>query len=134
MSTLIQIKKEPFMISIISFPGNIKILLSYNPYHTKKLQSTKFSTNIFPEVFQVSPKCQVSFAGSNAGPGSNSSEGSNELGVKYEGSIFKVLVMLKRRVESLKVYVLQEIEMRSCGVGHCVRINEVKVISRNEIE
>ena len=29
---------------------------------------------------------------------------------------------------------LKEIEMRSCGVGHCVKINEVKVISRNEIE
>ena len=134
MSTLIQIKKEPFMISIISFPGNIKILLSYNPYHTRKLQSTKFSTNIFPEVFQVSPKCQVSFAGSNAGPGSNSPwpKGQLSSGSNTRGQSLKF--QLRRRVESLKVYVLQEIEMRSCGVGHCVRINEVKVISRNEIE
>ena len=90
------------MISIISFPGNIKIPLSYNPYHTKNFGQPSSVQIYFPRFF----KChQNVIRGSNAGFGSNSpwpkgqlSSGSNTRG--------QSLVMLKRRVESLKVYVL----------------------------
>ena len=51
------------MISIISFPGNIKILLSYNPYHTKKTSVNqvqyKYISRGFSSVTKMSIAGQI---------------------------------------------------------------------------